>query len=409
MELLCTGIANGGDAIARGVDGRVIFVKRALPGERVSVRFTHQAKDFARAVVEDVLEASPMRTEPGCPHVADGCGGCGWQHVSLEAQRNLKRSIVVESLQRIGKLADADRRVSNGPGLVGHGHRTTVRALVEGGRVGFRAEQSNRAVFVDSCQVADPVIERILMASQFGVEAREVTVRRGLTTGDLMVIVDPTEDHVRVAAHRDVRRVQVVGAHVLSSDDQPFYLEKVRGHTFRISAGAFFQTRLDGAELLVGLVDEALRSFDAPLDVLADLYGGVGLFAVTLGDRFGDVVSVEREGCSSRDAAVNLASLGHAQAVVSDVDEFDMRAYSRGRSTLIVADPARAGLGRVGVERIVAATPRGLVLVSCDAASLGRDASLLAAAGYCLRSSVVVDMFPHTGHVEVVSTFDPPL
>ncbi len=409
MELTCTGIANGGDAISRAADGRVVFVRRALPGERVNVRFTHQAKDFARATTVEVIEGSPMRTAPSCPHVASGCGGCGWQHVALEAQHTLKRGIVVESLERIGKLSDVERRVTKGPTLAGVGHRTTVRALIDSGRVGFRAEQSNDAVLVDSCEVADPTIEHVLMHSKFGQSTREVTVRYGKATGELMVIVDPSADGIEISTPRSVRNVQVVDSDVLAGDRQPFYFEKVRKHTFRISAGAFFQTRLDGTEVLVTLVDEALRSFDAPLDVLADLYGGVGLFAVTLGERFADVVSVEREGCSSLDAAVNLAGLSNARAVASDVDEFDMRAYSRGRSTLVVADPARGGLGRIGVERIVAAEPRGLVLVSCDAASLGRDASLLAAAGYSLRSSVVVDMFPQTPHVEVVSTFDPPL
>ena len=408
MELQCTGIANGGDAVSRAEDGRVVFVRRGLPGERVSVRFTHQARDFARAVVTHVFEASAMRQEPTCPHVASGCGGCGWQHVAFSAQHELKRAIVVEALERIGKLVGVDARVTNGPLLGGYGYRTTVRALVENGRVGFRSEQSNDAVEVDSCEVTDPVLEYTLMHSNFG-PAREVTVRRGTVTGEVMVIVDPSPDGVCVVTGHSVASLRVVGVAELADDDQPFFHEMIRGHRFRISAGAFFQTRHDGTELLVQLVDDALRSFDAPPDVLADLYGGVGLFAVTLGERFTDVVSVEREGCSSRDAAVNLATFDNSRAVASDVADFDLSSYARGRSTLVVADPARAGLGRTAVERIVACEPRGVVLVSCDAASLGRDAALLAAAGYRLRSSVVVDMFPHTPHVEVVSCFDPPL
>ena len=408
MELRCTAMATGGDAIARSADGRVVFVRGALPGELVRVEFTRQAKDFARAVAVAVLEPDEGRNPPSCPHSDRGCGGCGWQHVGSVRQRELKRRIVVESLVRIGKIVHGDSLVTSGPHLPVGGHRTTVRALVNAGSVGFRAERSNDPVTVDSCEVTDPVLADVLFGSRFGV-AREVTLRRGRATGEVLVIVDPGVDGVEIRKHPSVTRLQVVGTDVLHNVEQPSFHETIGGHTFTISAGSFFQTRPDGAEQLVQLVRDGVESFHGPSEVLADLYGGVGLFAATVGQGFAHVVSVEREGCASRDARENLAGLAHARVIASDVDDFDLRGYCGRRSTIVVADPARGGLGNAGVARIVEAGPRGVVLVSCDAASLGRDAGLLSSLGYQLRTSVVVDMFPHTPHVEVVSCFDPPL
>jgi 23S rRNA (uracil1939-C5)-methyltransferase len=407
MELRCTGVAAGGDAIARAADGRVVFVRGGLPGELVRVHITRQAKDFVRAAAVDILEAADGRRTPSCPHVADGCGGCGWQHVAPALQTELKRAIVVEALTRIGKVAGVEAIVTSADPLPVGGHRTTVRARCDRGRVGFRAEQSHDPVFVRSCEVSDPVLEHLLLHSEFG-DAREITLRRGAVTGEVMIIVDPSAEGVVVAKHRAIGQIQVVGAEVLAGSDQPYFHEIVSRHTFRISAGSFFQTRTDGAELLVRLVGDAIRSIPGRHDLLADLYGGVGLFAATVGKDFAERVSVEREGCSSLDARANLASVG-ATALTSDVDDFDLRDYAHGRPTVVVADPARGGLGVAGVARITEAAPLGVVLVSCDAASLGRDAGLLSAAGYQLRTSTVVDMFPDTPHVEVVSVFDPPL
>ena len=407
-EFRISAIATGGDAVSRAADGRVAFIRGALPGELVRADIVKQAKDFVRGVTVEVVEAADRRRTPSCPHVSDGCGGCGWQHVALDYQRELKRQIVVDSLTRIAKLTSVDPLVTIGPELSPGGHRTTVRAVVAAGHVGFRSYRSHEPVLVGSCEVTDPVLEDLLMRSDFA-DATEVTLRRGIRTGEVIAIVDDEPGKVRLASNRLVTRATVVGSDVLASVDQPTFHEIISGHKFSISAGSFFQTRTDGAELLVRLVRDGLSSFAGQRAVLADLYGGVGLFAATLAEGFSDVVSVEREGCSARDAKRNLEASRSAHAVASDVDDFDLAGYAKRRPTMVVADPARGGLGRAGVERITEAAPLGIVLVSCDAGSLGRDAGLLAVNGYELRSSVLVDMFPHTPHVEVVSCFDPPL
>src|SRR3954470_2129974 len=132
-ELTITAIAAGGDAVARDADGKVAFVTGALPGERVLAEITEERHDFNRAVAVEILDAAPVRVEPPCPHVARGCGGCGWQHIELSAQRDLKHQIVTDSLTRIAKLSAPE--VRHGPHLPADGFRTTIR-LANG--TGFR-------------------------------------------------------------------------------------------------------------------------------------------------------------------------------------------------------------------------------------------------------------------------------
>ena len=136
MELEAAGVAVGGEAVARGGDGRVVFVTGALPGERVTVELTEERARFARARVVDVLDPSPDRVAPPCPAVGRGCGGCGWQHVAVSRQRALKAEIVADTLRRLGHVPDPT--VTHGPDLPATGYRTNVRVAVEGGRVGFR-------------------------------------------------------------------------------------------------------------------------------------------------------------------------------------------------------------------------------------------------------------------------------
>jgi 23S rRNA (uracil1939-C5)-methyltransferase len=173
----------------------------------------------------------------------------------------------------------------------------------------------------------------------------------------------------------------------------------VAGRRWRISAESFFQGRPDGAEALVDAVVAALG--DALVDgaTVADLYSGVGLFAGVLGERTGGrVVAVESNRSAVADARINLADLGGARIVRSDV-----RRWRPSAADVVVADPSRHGLGAEVAARIGATGARALALVSCDPGALGRDAGLLAAAGWRLRSVGLVDLFPHTAHVEVVT------
>jgi 23S rRNA (uracil1939-C5)-methyltransferase len=394
-DVTVTGVAAGGEGVGRLADGRAVFVRGALPGERVRLTVTEERSRFTRAEIVDLLEAAPERVAPPCSRVAAGCGGCDWQHVAPDAQRRLKATIVTDALRRIGRLEPPEPDL--GPVLPVVGWRTIVRAVVDAdGRAGFRLRHAHDplAVGPDGCLVAHPLVDEVLQEGVFPPPVREVTIRAGAATGDRLVLCSP-----KVADSRVPEGVQVVGADELAGGHRAWFHEVVSDRKWRISAESFFQGRPDGAEALVETVVAALGEAVVPGAAVVDLYSGVGLFAGVLGQRTGGrVVAVESNRSAVADARINLADLGSARIVRSDV-----RRWGPSAADIVVADPSRHGLGAEVVPRIGATGARALVLVSCDPGALGRDAGLLAGAGWQLGSVRLVDLFPHTAHIEVVT------
>ncbi|MBK5223265.1 MAG: class I SAM-dependent RNA methyltransferase [Acidimicrobiia bacterium] len=389
IDLHIDAIAVGGEGVARDPSGRVVFVEGALPGEQVRVQIRSEHKSFARGSVDEVLEAAADRVEPVCPHIGHGCGGCGFAHVSLPAQRRLKVDMVTEALERIGRL-DAPL-VDPGPQLPASGFRTTVRAAVTEGRAGYRAAHGHDRIAVDTCRVAHPLVEEMLLAGRFG-RADEVTLRAGAATGERLALVAPKVGEVELPDD-----VLVVGADQLAAGKRAWIHEVIHDVRLRVSAESFFQSRPDGAAALVDVVAAALEGAD-PLAPLVDLYCGVGLFAATVG-RGRPVVAVERSRSSVADAKVNLAD-ADARVVRSAVER-----WRPSQAGVVVADPPRNGLARDGVAKVGATGAQRLALVSCDAGSLGRDARLLTEAGWRHEGSTLVDLFTDSPHVEVVTRF----
>jgi 23S rRNA (uracil1939-C5)-methyltransferase len=390
LELRVDDVAVGGDGIARADDGRVVFVRGGVPGDVVDAAVTEDKPRMLRADAVAVRTPSADRTIPPCPHAIEGCGGCSWQHLDLAGQRRWKQRMVTESLRRLGGL---DGSVELGPELADRGFRTSLRCLVTPEGLAFRGARSHRPVPVTACLVAHPGLDELVQHGRFG-DADEVVLRVGGATGERLVVLHP-------AASGPVELpddVVVVGADEVAAGHEACFHDEVAGRRFRISARSFFQTRTDGAEALVRAVRDAGSGLWGA-GRLADLYGGVGLFASTLGEGMQATV-VESARSSVADAAANLA----------DRDATIVRCpVGRWRPTpadVVVADPPRAGLGREGVAAVAGTATSRLVLVSCDAAAFGRDAGLLAAAGYERRSTVLVDLFPHTPRVELVSRFD---
>jgi len=390
----------GGAALSRRSDGQIVLVHGAIPGELVEVTIdTRHGAD--RGTVVEILEPSPDRVSPACPHVADGCGGCdlaAFEHVALG---QAKVELVTDSLRRLGHWADPVVRA--GPALDPFGFRTTLRLAVSNGRAGLRRASSNDIVELDHCLVAHPLLDELVAEGRFG-DATEVTLRIGAETGERLAMIAPTRTGVLLPD--DVR---VVGVDELTAGKRSWMHDVVAGRRWRISAESFFQTRPDGAAALVDTVASmAADVLDAAPDdanrtlTLLDAYSGVGLFAGTLlaGRDGWRAVAVESNLSAAADARVNLADLS-ARVITKTVET--MRAT---RADLVVADPSRAGLGPKAASVLAASGAPRLILVSCDPAAAGRDVALLRALNYQPVESVVVDLFPHTHHTEVVTRFD---
>lgn len=388
VELLADRWAAGGEAIAVGDDGRIVFVRGAIPGERVAVQFTTQKKDWARGVAVDVIDPSPDRVLPPCPSRLAGCGGCGWQHLTIDGQRNARLAIVTDALRRTGGIGDPI--VELGGGVDPVGYRTTVRvAATADGRAGYHAEASHDVVAAPDCLVAHPALRALLPQLQLdpGVEP---TLRVSAATGDVAATWDRATGAVRGLPETIDRTARAV------------LHEDVAGHRLRVSIRSFFQSGPQAADLLVETVRRAAPELQGA-GVVVDAYAGVGMFSICAVDPDSSVIVIETSHSAVADAEHNLD--GRAATVVrGEVGGWHLHPESE-PVDVIIADPARSGLGKPGTNALTRTEAPVLVLVSCDPASLGRDAKLLAAAGYRHERSEIVDTFPHTTHVEVVTRF----
>jgi len=377
-------MAAGGDAIAHLDDGRVVFVDGAVAGETVQVAVHTSKKDFAKASVLAVLDPSPDRVSAPCPELINGCGGCGWQHIAPSAQLRLKAEIVADALRRTARLPDAV--VHTGASVGPWAYRTTVRLAVDpDGRVGLRAAASHRVVPLRSCMVAHPSLAALLPDLRV-TGADEVSLRVSVATGETTAWSFAADARIRgLPAH-----VGVGGSAVIH--------EQVGTARLRVSAASFFQSGPEAAELLVRTVRAACGvELDGLRTPLLDAYGGIGLFAATLGAERSIVVESSLSSCADA-----VANLGDGAAV----HRMPFERWTPEAVDLAVVDPARAGLGADAAAVLAATGAATVVLVSCDPVSLARDTTLLAAHGYRHAGSTVLDLFPHTPHVEVVTRFE---
>jgi 23S rRNA (uracil1939-C5)-methyltransferase len=384
-QLRALRMAAGGDAIARHADGRIVFVDGALPGELVEVAITLQKKDYAKARVVDVIEPSAARRAAPCEALHAGCGGCSWQHIDLAAQRELKVEIAREAFRRTGGLVEADIRA--GRALPGEAARTTVRAAVDSsGRAGFRAARSHQIIAPDSCLVTHPLVEEMLVAGRFANTA-EVVLRAGARTGDRLAWAIDPGGQVRGLANN------------VGIGPDAAVIEIVDGHRLRASARSFFQSSPEAAEAIAEAVRDAGGEVLANASSVVDAYGGVGLLALTCVSPDAHVTLVELSESSVADAAINLAARP-ATIVISAVE-----GWRPEPAEVVIADPARSGLGAEAVSVLAQTRCSEVLLVSCDVTAGARDAKILASAGFEFMWATVLDPFPHTPHMEIISRF----
>ena len=401
IELRIDRPANGGAGVGRDANGRTVFGEGALPGELVRVELTQEKKRFARGSTIEILEAAAGRVEPACSTHRAGCGGCDMAHASIETQRDIKAHVVRDALSRIGRFSteeiEAAWRGFNEQPDQGW-YRTTARFAVTGNGLGYRRARSHSVVLPSECGVVHPRIEEVVLQGRFPKTAGpEVVVRTSAATGETIVVVDGDSTGVEVPGQATVLTRAELDAGASAS-----FVEEAAGRTWQVSADSFFQAGAGVASSLVEAVREAAG--DVADAHLVDAYCGVGLFAGTVGANAESVTAIEVSASSIRDAESNLdqqrADGQTVNIVASSVEE-----WSATKADVVVADPARSGLGADGVRALLACDASRFVLVSCDTGSFGRDAGLLRDAGYALESVRLVDAFRDTSHVETVASF----
>jgi tRNA/tmRNA/rRNA uracil-C5-methylase (TrmA/RlmC/RlmD family) len=393
QQLVLDRPASGG-AVGRSREGQVVFARHGLPGERVAVEITEAARSFARGEVIDVLTASRDRVAPPCPYaVPFGCGGCDLQHATEEAQRRWKADVASEHLGRFLRRTGPIKVESAGEAK---GSRTRIRCAVdENGRLAMRRSRTHDLIEIDDCWLTDPGLAPAFAVDWSG--ASEVELR-AIGSGAPFAVVRPLVGRRAILTRTVTNEPLAQGQSTV----------EVGGHAFRVGPASFWQVHRRAPEVLLDAVLGFAGVGDG--DRVADLYSGVGLFAVSLakvvGAR-GSVTAVESSSVACADARYNARTnlqvgVRHGKVAPRTID-VAVRA-----NDVVVMDPPRTGAGRAIMSVITAKRPRRIVYVSCDAATLARDLDVAIAAGFELAEFRTFDLFPMTEHLELVAVLDAP-
>lgn len=386
LELDVTAVAHGGHCVAR-CEGRVVFVRHALPDERVVAEVTEDnGGSFCRADAVEVLTAAPGRVVPPCPLAAPGaCGGCDWQHASGQTQLELKAQVVAEQLHRLAGIERAVEVEALPGGQLGW--RSRLRLVVgRDGKPGLRAHRSHRVVPVTEhgCAIAVPGA------------LDEVLARRWRPGSEIEVTRDGTgRTHLRSIE-------QLKGKPNAKQLRGGVAREHAAGRDWRVDAHGFWQGHPAAADTYARVVGEWTRASQG--SHAWDLYAGAGLFAAVLAEQVGEhgsVLAVESSRSAVEDGKRNLADLpqvrwhgGRAEKVITSLEE---------RPEVVVLDPPRKGAGRAVVDAIAAGEPERVVYVACDPAALARDVATFGTHGYQLAELRAFDAYPMTHHVECIA------
>jgi len=400
LDLTLTTMSNGADAIGRH-EGKAIFVPFAIPGETVRVEIVEDKPTFARAKLIEVVSPSPDRVTPICKHFGV-CGGCQWQHISYEAQLRWKKQVVIDQLTRIGGIASppvADTIPSPSPL---HYRNHVQFSQTEDGKLGFMSSAS--VVPITECHIAHPDIMSLF--NQLDIEKLDVDRIGVRVTGDDSMIVFESESgappDVEIDLDVSVAAVNKRGE-ALTMIGSDHLVQTILGRDFKISASSFFQVNTAQAGRLVEMAIKSLGVHDG--DTVLDLYCGVGLFTAFIAEKAARVIGVESFASAVRDAEVNLDEFNNVELFESPV-EMAMEHLAKESVQRVILDPPRAGCDKRVLEALIKIAPQRIVYVSCDPATLARDAKRLINGGYELESATPLDMFPHTHHIETIAIFD---
>ena len=401
-------VTHGGELIGR-MDGEVVFVPYGLPGERASVRVETRKRHFAKGALVEVLQPRAERVDPRCPYFGT-CGGCSWQHAAYGLQLQMKRGVVVDQLQRIGGMVDAEDLVRDPIGMVDPWeYRNHVRFTLgrKYGDVGYTYRESHRLLRIDHCYISHPAVNEVLDQVQrrcAGLRAHQIAVRYGSNTGDLLVS----------PALPMIPEIET---------GQPWLREQILERTFTISPAAFFQVntrremrsvppqiaapwlpKREGsysiADLLALLVLDRLEASEE--ETVLDAYCGVGTFAALIAPRVREVIGIDESKAAIADGRGNTADLENVRFIPAKTEA--ALTEMEGPLDSVVLDPARPGCAPGVVAAMIERHPRRIVYVSCDPATLARDLRLLREGGYRIDGVEPIDMFPQTYHIESVTT-----
>ncbi|MHB0936724.1 MAG: 23S rRNA (uracil(1939)-C(5))-methyltransferase RlmD [Armatimonadota bacterium] len=419
-------LATGGDGIARH-QGFTLFVPRSAPGDVLDVEITEVTRSFGRARIVDVVEPGPDRVPTSCP-LAEGCPGCEFQHLRYEAQLLAKQTFVRDGLERIGRLKGVVVQPTLGmdhPWEYRNKGEFTAATVGDRLRLGYHGE-GGEFLRLTACALHHPLSVRLLheveiVANALHLPLAQLITRVSPSENAALAILVCWEDSDRLQEAATLLRERIPElAGVLFSRvrgrsvvrrslaeviaGQGKLTQRLGEWAYTVSAESFFQVNNAQATQLVSLALE--MAGDMGSSIFADGYCGVGTFLIPLAKRASRSIGVEEHPVALRDARDNLTSyaIHDVQLYEGRVESIFPRLQRKGRSLdVVLLDPPRKGAGRSVLESVAALGAQRIILVSCDPATLGRDAGDLAILGYQPEIVQPVDMFPQTAHVETIA------
>ncbi len=400
FELTLTGYAYGGEAFGRDSEGRMVFVPLGIPGERIRVASIEEHKRWRRARIIEIITASPDRIQARCKHFGV-CGGCHYQHLSYDHQLAAKQTILIDQLKRIGKVSDPSVTPPI-PAPEAWEYRNHIRYhLTESHDLSMVALMSDRHVEIEECFLPDPLALDLWQNTQLdsGVPVDQVSLRIGSQQDRMIILHAPDGPDIELSSDSSDSVIwqSPAGWQVLAGDAYLTY--SASDHLFRVSPDAFFQVNSGQLENLVQLTIGLLEPMSG--ERILDLYSGVGLFSASIANAGAQVIAIEESPSATEDFVTNLAHFNEIELYESTV-ELALK-HLEGPVDGAVLDPPRSGLSPQALAGLLEVAPTRIVYVSCDPATLARDAQRLLRAGYQMDSITLIDMFPQTFHVETVS------
>ncbi|HET9847926.1 MAG TPA: class I SAM-dependent RNA methyltransferase [Candidatus Dormibacteraeota bacterium] len=407
MELTVGELAHGGAAVAR-VDGRVVFVEGALPGETVEAEITHRRKDFWRAQATAVLSAAETRVDPPCPYFKAGCGGCQLQHLKYPEQLAQKRRVLQRQLERAHFEFPEDRiEVCGMDDPWRYRIRGEFHVLHRGGKVdlGFYRKHTYQTLPIDRCLIHVEAIERALTA--FAHAAEDPAASR---ISALQFTWAPGTSDLLWAPYPPGFADPGFGARAagwipeLNLNDDSIGMQDAGRH-FRVRPETFVQVNARQRDVLYG---RAVKSADVGnTHRVVDAYAGIGMLTARLADRAAEVIAVEESPYAVRLGELNMQLNGcrNVRYLRGRVEDVMSRIDSP--VDVLVLDPPRAGCAESAVEAMANLHPERIVYVSCEPSTLARDLARFSTGGrYTLAEVAFVDMFPQTYHIEAVTKLE---
>jgi 23S rRNA (uracil1939-C5)-methyltransferase len=415
FDLRIDSLAHGGDGVGR-LDGRVVFVPRTAPGDRIRAERTSEGKRELRARVVELIEPGAGRVAPPCPHY-ERCGGCQWQHLDMETQLSAKRATLHETIARLGRVPrDEVPSIETLPSPQPWRYRRRARFHVgENGHLGYIGRDGREVVELSSCHLLSDGLEAMVLSVSRAMaswasrsQVRTVEICEAAGRGALWLEMDDLDKDPRAATAALLGQLPAISGAVVQQGERWTEVGEVTladGDGF-IRPDSFAQANRAASERLVARALESL----SPLmtDRALELYCGDGNFTLPLASRVREVMTVDREGKSlallrrraKRNGVSNLSILAE------DVERVVPRLRSGGqRFEVALLDPPRAGAKAI-MEALAFLVTRRIAYVSCDPATLARDVGTLYGQGYRLTGLAMSDLFPQTYHLEAVATLE---